>query len=529
MRWSFAFVLGLVTLAACGDDARAPVLRAGDQAADPGDGGAATESGAPDAGGEGGVDPTRPRLPDVAAVPFKDAPGSGLSLGIVTGRIYEDLAKNTDDRLRDLAALGVRILRLEIERATPLADYAKIVTAAKASGIEVLALITQASLAVPNDPMAGTRADFDGTFVPKVIAAIDAVTAAIPALKYVEVWNEPDVYAFTPIFAFTNGVCIPKEGAHRYALLTVRVFETMNERRKKGMATPTLVAFDYSHQDDGCVVKSVADAQPIKSHRDLYRTANALPDGLPTDIVSIHGYGLPNRIPGEAGYTYAGGTFADGVTAFLGSTFADGKKVIGAAPVWYSEVGFCLSGIGGPDPLNRQGQAVTGALTALRSHPEITAAFLYSYRDDEGQGGERCGLRDSSTTAFKAHPAYTAAQAQAVAGKDEVAPGGAFEVMGAKTLAAGAAFEVRGWAIDADGLAPSVSIAIDGAVVATVVDGASPNAAACTIASSTRCPNVGFAKQLAAPSGSGAHEIAARATDAKGNARILGRTTIVIQ
>jgi hypothetical protein len=483
-----------------------------------GDGGstAASDAGATPATPEHG------RLADAPLPAFAHDVGSGLKIGLVSGRTYDDLASHTDERMRDLAALGVRTLRLEIEQGTPMTSYAKIVHAAKAQGIEVLALVTRNSLPGSPDPMAGTRADFDASFVPKVVAAIDAVTKALPAVRYVEVWNEPDVYSFQPFFSYANGTCTRLEGAFRYALLTVRVFETMNERRKQTLPTPTLVAFDFSRQDDTCVIDSVIDAQPIQAHRAGYRVPNGLPDGLPADIVSIHGYGLPNRIPGEAGYTYAGGTFADGVSAFLSHTFADGKPMLGAAPVWYTEVGFCLGGIGGgAAAIDRQGIAVTRALETLRSHPRITAAFVYSYRDDEPGGAERCGLRDNSATAFAPHPAYASFQAQAVADGDVVAPGGALE---AKVSAA--AVDVKGWAIDADGKAPKIEIAVDGAIVATLTDGNTPHPDACKAASSSRCPSVGFATSVPLPTAPGAHEIAARATDAAGNARVIGRVLV---
>src|SRR5690606_6229473 len=113
---------------------------------------------------------------------------------------------------------------------TPISDYATIIRAAKAHGIEVLALFTQNSVEGQPSPMAGTRADFDAAFVPGFIGAIDEALKAIPEIRYVEVVNEPDVYSFQPFFSYANGTCTRLEGAHRYALLTVRVFETMNER-----------------------------------------------------------------------------------------------------------------------------------------------------------------------------------------------------------------------------------------------------------------------------------------------------------
>lgn len=500
----------------------APSTPAADAAAEPD---AATA--ASDASADAGDGPPA-RLADPPLPAFDPRPGSGLSLGVVSGRIYDDLADHADERMRDLSALGARVLRIEIEQGTPLAKYATIVAAAKRAGVEVLALFTQNSVPGQPSPMNGTRADFDGTFVPAYLQAIDDATKAIPDLRYVEVGNEPDVYSFEPFFSYANGVCTPLEGSFRYALLAVRVFETMNERRLKGVVTPTVVGFDFSRQDDACVRHAAVDAQPIASHRAAYRPSHGLPDGLPTDIVSIHGYGQPNRIPGEPGYTYAGGTFADGVAAFLGATFADGASVVGAAPVWYSELGFCQNGIGGPDPAARQALAITRATETLRAHPQVTAAFVYSYRDDEGAGIETCGVRGNSGASFAPHPSYAALQAATVAGKDVVAPSGELAIAGggATSFAPGAAVALTGWAIDADGAAPRVAVAIDGQVVTELVDGATPNARACTVGSSPRCPAVGFAATVAAPTSAGVHEVAARATDRAGNARVIGRIDV---
>jgi len=464
-------------------------------------------------------------LPGDTFVPFSHEKGKGLELGLVTGRIYADIAQNLDARLRDFAALGIRILRLEIEQTTPLSTYAAIATAAKGYGIEILALVNASSIPGTPDPMSGTRTDFDQIYVPKVVAAIDEVTKALPNVRYVELFNEPDVYAFKPVFSYSNGTCTALEGAYRYALLAVRVFETMHERRKKNLPTPFIAAFDISRQDDLCVVDSLVNAQPVASHRAGYRAPNGLPDGLPTDIVSIHGYGQPARIPGETGYTYANGTFADGVSAFLTHGFADGKPIIGNAPVWYTEIGYSLTTVGGATPLERQKTGIVNALTTLRARAEVTAAFVYSYRDDEPGGEERCGLRDNSNTKYAPHPSYGALQEQSIAVKDVVAPAGALEV--ATTSRAGESIAVHGWALDADGLAPTVEIAVDGVVVASVVDGGAPHATACTIVAGKRCPNVGFTTTIKAPP-AGLHEVAARARDAKGNARVIGRVEISV-
>jgi len=96
------------------------------------------------------------------------------------------------------------------------------------------------------------------------------------------------------------------------------------------------------------------------------------------------------------------------------------------------------------------------------------------------------------------------------------------------TVAGGSPITVTGWAIDADGQAPTVEVAVDGVIVATVTDGNAPQPAACVVASSARCPNVGFSTTVAAPAGAGSYEVAAQARDAAGNLRVLGRVEIVV-
>ena len=117
----------------------------------------------------------------------------------------------------------------------------------------------------------------------------------------------------------------------------------------------------------------------------------------------------------------------------------------------------------------------------------------------------------------------------AIAGGDVTPPAGALLTPAQDaTVAAGAPLAVTGWAIDADGQAPVVEIAVDGVVAASVTDGTTPQAEGCKVASSVRCPNVGFAASVTAPLASGPHEIAAQARDAAGNVRVIGRVEVVV-
>jgi hypothetical protein len=469
-------------------------------------------------------------LPDQPLPPLGWGQGSGLAPAVVSGRIYNEVAADPAARMRDLAALGVRVIRMEIENTTPWTEYQTIVSAAQANGIEVLALVFLNSVPGSPNPMAGDMMYFDTNYVPAYIAALDQTMANLPTVKFVEVWNEPDVYGFTPMYSTSGGVCTAQEAARRYSLLASRVFETMHQRRLSGATTPMLAAFGISRQDDNCLRKVLFDSDAVHNHRLYYRPAQGLPDGLPADIVAIHGYGNGGKAPYEVGYTYQNGTFADGVNLFLGSKFADGASVINQTPVWYTEAGYSVIQLGGSE--TKQRDSLTNIFSVLRSHPEVTAAFWYVYRDDEFVGcsaGERFGLRDNRSTGYRPHLAYTAYQAASVAGGDITPPSGALLAPAQDAVvAAGAPLAVIGWAIDADGQAPVVEVAVDGVVSATVTDGNAPQAEGCRVASSARCPNVGFVATVTAPAASGSHEIAAQARDVAGNVRVIGRVEVVV-
>src|SRR5262249_42464530 len=133
------------------------------------------------------------------------------------------------------------------------------------------------------------------------------------------------------------------------------------------------------------------------------------------------------------------------------------------------------------------------------------------------------------STGYRPHLGYTAYQSASVAGGDVIPPSGALlsPTHGA-VLTAGSPVTVTGWAIDASGPAPGVAGAVDGVLSAPVTDGNGPQAEAGRVASSARCPNVGFSATVTVPTASGPHEIAAQARDAAGNVRVIGRVEVVV-
>jgi len=340
------------------------------------------------------------------------APGSGLAPGLVTGRIYQEIAADPARFVDDMQALGVRILRLEIERDTDWATYRAIVEAAQGRGIDILALVGVNSVTGVAAPMEyGSLIDFDAVYVPAYLAALDRVIAELPTVRFVEVMNEPDVYEFTPMFHYhaeqpPGSRCEAAEGAERYALLVTRVFEALDQRRLAGGDPPRVVGFDFSRHDDGCLRSTVMNAEPIRNHRTYYRPARGLADGPPVDILSIHGYGNPGVRPDSTGYAYGGGTFADAVAGLLDARFSDGASITANLPIWYTEVGYDRRLLSATD----QAESLTHVYQVLSGYPQVTAAFWYVYRDDEGGEGNLNGLRGDAATGFAVQPAYAAYQ-----------------------------------------------------------------------------------------------------------------------
>ncbi|MEJ7601262.1 MAG: S-layer homology domain-containing protein [Kofleriaceae bacterium] len=334
------------------------------------------------------------------------SPGSGLKMGLVTGSIYDDLVANPGARMADFASLGVKALRVEIicGEVCDFGKYRTIVDAAKRYGIEVLAVVQ--SNAIGFNP----NVDLDA-YIAKYYTVVDRLLAEIPDLRFIEVENEPDVYDFNPL---VDG------NLDRYALLVTRVFEHYYLTRTDGR--PQIVAFDFSRQDQPAFA-AVYNHQTITNHRNGFREIRGLPDGLPADIVSIHGYGEKTMIPDEPNYNYGGQTMDDAVRGFLNREFdappvrSDDQRfnrsIINRSPVWYTEVGHEWTQVGGED---RQALALHQSFQTLKRYPQITAAFWYDYRDDEAGGSERAGLRGNRDTGFVQHAAWWAYQQEAGVG-----------------------------------------------------------------------------------------------------------------
>lgn len=352
--------------------------------------------------GEGGEGNQKPGVKSAAT------PGSGgLAPGLVLGDNVDDTLIHLDERSADFTALGAQYLRVEIV-GSDYSKYRTLIDAASARGIQVLALVQSTTIgmaALQTDPEVYASALGD---------ALDRLTREIPNLNYIEVENEPDVYDFAPLGNPDN--------SRRLALVMTRVYERFVATHDAA-TRPLIVGFDFSRCDEPAFA-AVYDADSIYNHRNYFRQAHGMRDGLPVDLVSIHGYGDKAKTPSEAGYSY-NGTFADGLDRYFGQSFAappsartdsesSNTTLIHSQPVWVTEVGFGWQPLGGDaNGLARQATGIHEAFETIRQHPEVTAAFYYDYRDDEPGGSETLGLRGNRATGYVAHPAYTAYQDEA--------------------------------------------------------------------------------------------------------------------
>lgn len=122
-------------------------------------------------------------------------------------------------------------------------EYEPVVRAARSAGIEVLARIGWNTLVcgegtklpccddgMPSDPMALTDERFEGGFVAAVNDAMDRVADYLPDVKYVEDWNEPDVYWFTPLHHWPD--CSVTKAAQRHGIMMSRVCTHVTARRE---------------------------------------------------------------------------------------------------------------------------------------------------------------------------------------------------------------------------------------------------------------------------------------------------------
>jgi hypothetical protein len=308
--------------------------------------------------------------------------------GIVTGRIYDELATNTAP-FREWRDMQLGWMRMEFEEfynlpaGTPYSSpqvqankqkFQAVIQNARNHGIKVLGIVAYS--AMPQ------RADFPGTAA-GVQAYVDAVKWHLDnySVDAIQIWNEPGSNV-----AFTNS------NLKRYAVTLIEVYRQLKPLYPNvlfvGPATANAEAgaFLGNHHYGFDPENSIFNCTEMLN----YRAANG--GRLPLDVVSWHPYGTGGD---PYGNFYFGRTFATYYNEILAYRDRAGRNVIGSYPIWFTEYGWDTNNVGDEN----QRIYTERMMTLIFARSQVKVPFLYSYRDDENVAGtefKRFGIRRNS-------------------------------------------------------------------------------------------------------------------------------------
>ncbi len=317
--------------------------------------------------------------------------------GVVTGRIYDELASN-DTAMRDFYDLGLGYIRIEFEefrdrRWATYSDaevlrrrgqYQTIIQKARDRGIKVLGIVNFNSFPDP-----GGFPDTDASLQ----AYVDSVRWHLQnyAVDAVEIWNEPG----------NNGLWAGKLG--RYGKMLVMTYSQLKpsypSRLFVGPTTVNAERGDWLgyHGTSFVPENSIFNCAAVQT----YRNNNA--GRLPLDVISWHPYGSSTSASPNSTSFYYGQTFATYYTNILNYTDRANRKVVGSTPIWFTEYGWSSVWAGAENQRIFQEQMIA----LINARPQIQVPFWYSYRDDEAGGeGKTFGLRRNSGGGFAAKRVY---------------------------------------------------------------------------------------------------------------------------
>lgn len=312
------------------------------------------------------------------AVPAK--PARAVEVGVVTGRIYNDLFNNTTVQ-NDLQALRVRWVRMEFEEHgasfTSPERYDKILRDFQARNIRVLGVLTSNSCAFKSNT------PWSEQYIANFYAAVRWHAQRYPWVTHWEIWNEPEVYGFN-----TN---LPG-----YGLLLKRVFEWAQIERRQNVipAATRIVSAGLVNQDIN-VLRAIYDTQAVNDFR------NANNGRIPCDIFAYHPYGnqAVDNDPASLRFNW-NNTFEQSWNQFQNNRTANGRWYLVPLdlPVWFTEFGFDARRLNNYAPFNtgeaKQSAYVERMLQVMNRYGRIQVAFCYNYNDDRVNNIDRgFGLR----------------------------------------------------------------------------------------------------------------------------------------
>jgi hypothetical protein len=352
-------------------------------------------------------EPAIPDPPPVVTKVYNKIVIPGPAKGLVTGRIYHEIANNPAI-IKDFKNLGVQWLRIEFEEFIDLPagastgspqvlanieKYQKVIQLAHSSEMKILGVVSYNSLSNKEVPLNPAK-------ITKYREALEwhLNTYQIDA---VEIWNEPPGVGFSP-----------KQNLKYYGMTLIDVYDQLKPKFPDvlfvGPATPNAEAGDWLGRHDYLHPDVIEGENSIFNSTEM-RTWRAAHEGkLPLDVLSFHTYGSGTASP--YGNFYFGVNFKTYFNNISNFKDLDGRSIVGNNPLWITEFGWTSNSKPGSGVTEfAQGDNYNAIMNLFENLQIIENVFLYDYKDDENQPGSEgnaCGLIKNSTDSFALKPIY---------------------------------------------------------------------------------------------------------------------------
>jgi hypothetical protein len=305
-----------------------------------------------------------------------DLEEDGLVQGIVTGRYYAEMAADPHRFFKEWHDMGIKWIRIEFEEFASqdivglperVDNYSKIIKTAHEYGIKVLGIVGYNSLQ--------NKEGFPDTdeSIDRYVDAVEWHLKVYP-VDAVEISNEPSVY-------LTNG---DNRRLERYARMMIETYRRLkplypdrlfvapvsaNAERGEWLGYHGWPRIEFRPEE------SIFNCTVMQEYRDENNGR------LPLDIVSWHPYGSggdPLDGRKSKGF-YFGRDFETYFKEIMDYRDIKDRPIIGEYPIWFTEYSWDSELVGE----EKQRTYYEGMLSEMKKHPQIKAAFIYTWQDDE--------------------------------------------------------------------------------------------------------------------------------------------------
>lgn len=321
---------------------------------------------------------------------------NGLGFGIVTGRIYNEIANDPDAYFKQLFDMNVPWIRIEFEeyivgaKPTSKETYIKIIDAAHKRGIKVLGIV-------------GINSMLSKTGFPKTSQSVQNYIAQVEKriteykVDAVEICNEP-------LFYYMNNKA---EDLHYYGELLIATYKALKPKYPNVLFVAPVTANaeqgewlgrDWQTQKIPNPEASIFNCSAMQKYRDENNGK------LPLDVISWHPYGSSNDDP-KGNNFYFSRNFDVYFKEIIDYKDLKGRSIVSDYPIWFTEYGWDSKRASE----QKQMEFFINMTDCMSKYPQIKLAFWYSWHDDDNVAGTeyKCyGLLRNSDYGYAKKPVF---------------------------------------------------------------------------------------------------------------------------